>query len=112
VVKKDFLLRISIVCLQLRWIHQKNPQRISEDTLPVFSSPPPCFVKTLAMLTTEPFFTTLLGYPENASCGADLRNLPKTLTNIGFPHYYATHNPGIFADFDPGRPRYPCKLKE
>jgi hypothetical protein len=59
-VKNDFLLRISIVRLQLRWSHRKNPQRISEDTPPVFSSSPPRFVKTLKMLTTEPFFTTLL----------------------------------------------------
>lgn len=33
----------------------------SEDTPPVFSSSPPRVVKTLKMLTTEPFFTTLLG---------------------------------------------------
>jgi|GEM_PF-1282019 len=60
VVKNDFLLRISIVCLQLRWRRRKNPQRIAEDTSAVFSSSPPRFVKTLKMLTTEPFFTTLL----------------------------------------------------
>jgi hypothetical protein len=53
---------------QLRWRRRKNPQCISdfgelsrvEDTLPVFSPSPPCFVKTLKMLTTEPLFTTLL----------------------------------------------------
>jgi len=45
---------------QLRWSRRNNPQRISEDTLPVFSSSPPRFLKTLKMLTTEPFFTTLL----------------------------------------------------
>ena len=60
VVKNDFLLRISIVRLQLRCSRRKNPHRISVDTPPVFSSPPPRFVKTLKMLTTEPFFTTLL----------------------------------------------------
>jgi len=38
----------------------KNPQRIAEGTSAVFSSSPPRFVKTLKMLTTEPFFTTLL----------------------------------------------------
>ena len=59
-VKNDFLLRISIVGLQLRWRRRKNPQRISVDTPPVFSSSPPRFVKTLKMFTTEPFFTTLL----------------------------------------------------
>ena len=58
--KNDFLLRISIVCLQRRWRRRKNPQRIAEDTSVVFSSSPPRFVKTLKMLTTEPFFTTLL----------------------------------------------------
>ena len=61
VVKNDFLLRISVVCLQLRWSQRKNPQRISVDTPPVFSSSPPRFVETLKMLTTEPFFTTLPG---------------------------------------------------
>ena len=61
VVKNDFLLRISIVCLQRRWRRRKNPQRIAQDTSAVFSSSPPRFVKTLKMLTTEPFFTTLLG---------------------------------------------------
>ncbi len=61
VVKNDFLLRISVVCLQLRWSQRKNPQRISVDTPPVFSWSPPRFVETLKMLTTEPFFTTLLG---------------------------------------------------
>ena len=60
VVKNDFLLRISIVRLQLRCSRRKNLQRISVDTPPVFSSSPPRFVKTLKMLTTEPFFTTLL----------------------------------------------------
>ena len=59
-VKNDFLLRISIVGLQLRWSRRKNPQRIAVDTPPVFSPSPPRFVKTLKMLTTEPFFTTLL----------------------------------------------------
>jgi hypothetical protein len=34
VVKNDFLLRISIVRLQLRWSRRKNPQRISVDTPP------------------------------------------------------------------------------
>jgi len=62
VVKNDFLLRISIVCLQLRWRRRKNPQRIAEDTPAVFSSSPPRFVKTLKMLTTEPFFTTVLDH--------------------------------------------------
>jgi hypothetical protein len=46
----------------------KNPQRISDfrelsrvpDTPAVFSSSPPRFVKTLKMLTAQPFFTTLL----------------------------------------------------
>jgi hypothetical protein len=61
VVKNDFLLRISIVGLQLCWSRRKNPQRISVDTPPVFSPSPPRFVKTLKMLTTEPFFTTLQG---------------------------------------------------
>ena len=61
VVKNDFLLRISLVGLQLRWSPRKNPQRISEDTPPVFSQSPPRFVSTIKMLTTEPFFTTLLG---------------------------------------------------
>ena len=56
VVKNDFLLRISIVCLQRRWRRRKNPQRIAEDTPAVFSSSPPRFVKTLKMLTTEPLF--------------------------------------------------------
>jgi hypothetical protein len=37
-VKKDFLLRILLVWLQLRWTPRKNPQRISEDTPPVFFS--------------------------------------------------------------------------
>jgi|GEM_PF-4063443 len=37
-----------------------NPQPIAEDTSPVFSSSPPRFVKTLKMLSTEPFFTTLI----------------------------------------------------
>jgi len=60
VVKNDFLLRISIVCLQRRWRRLKYPQRIAEDTSAVFSSSPPRSVKTLKMLTTEPFFTTLL----------------------------------------------------
>jgi|GEM_PF-3652807 len=60
VVKNDFVLRISIVCLQRRWRRQKNPQRIAEDTSAVFSSSPPRFVKTLKMLTTELVFTTLL----------------------------------------------------
>jgi hypothetical protein len=60
VVKNDFLLRISLVGLQLRWSPRKNPQRISEDTPPVFSQSPPRFVSTIKMLTTEPFFTTLL----------------------------------------------------
>ena len=60
VVKNDFLLRISIVCLQRRWRRRKNPQRIAEDKSAVFSSSPSRFVKTLKMLTTEPFFTTLL----------------------------------------------------
>jgi|GEM_PF-5237492 len=60
VVKNNFLLRISIVCLQRRWRRRKNPHRIAEDTAAVFSSSPPRFVKTLKMLTTEPFFTTLL----------------------------------------------------
>ncbi len=59
-VKNDFLLHISIVRLQLRWSRRKNPQRISVDTPPVFSSSPPRFAKTLKMFTTEPFFTTLL----------------------------------------------------
>jgi hypothetical protein len=59
-VTQGLLLRISIVWLQLRWSRRKNPQRISEDTLPVFSLAPPCFVKVLKMLTTEPSFTTLL----------------------------------------------------
>ena len=60
VVKNDFLLRISLVGLQLRWSPRKNPQRISEDTPPVFSQSPPRFVSTIKMLTTEPFFTILL----------------------------------------------------
>jgi hypothetical protein len=60
VVKNDFLLRISLVGLQLRWSPRKNPQRISEDTPPAFSQSPPRFVSTIKMLTTEPFFTTLL----------------------------------------------------
>jgi hypothetical protein len=80
-VKNDLLLCISVVLLsasprlrgtrQLRWIRQKNPQRISDfgelsrvaDTSAVFSSSPPRFVKTLKMLTMEPFFTPLLGSP-------------------------------------------------
>ena len=44
-MKNDFLLRISLVGLQLR---------------SVFSQSPPRFVSTIKMLTTEPFFTTLL----------------------------------------------------
>jgi len=59
VVKNDFLPRISIVGLQLPWSRRKNPQRIAVDTPPVFSPSTPRFVKTLKMLTTEPFFTTL-----------------------------------------------------
>jgi hypothetical protein len=60
-VTQGLLLRISIVWLQLRWSRRKNPQRISEDTLPGFSLAPPCFVKTLNMLTLETVLTTLLG---------------------------------------------------
>ncbi len=33
-VKKDFLLRVPMVWLQLRWSRQKNPQCISADTPP------------------------------------------------------------------------------
>jgi len=40
VVKNDFLLRISIVGLQLCWSRRKIPQRISVDTPPVFSPSP------------------------------------------------------------------------
>jgi len=74
VVKNDFLLRISIVCLQHRWRRRKNPQRIAEDTSAVFSSSPPRFVKTLKMLTTEPFFTTLLEF---------VRSLPGRAQTVG-----------------------------
>jgi hypothetical protein len=64
-VKNDFLLRISnATSLE----PPKNPQRISDldeisrvvDTPLILSSSPPRFVKTLKMLKTEPFFTTLL----------------------------------------------------
>jgi hypothetical protein len=60
-MKNGFLLRISMLSLQLRWSQRENPQRLSVDTPPVFPLSPPCFAETLKMLTTEPFFTTLLG---------------------------------------------------
>ncbi|MEY4700128.1 MAG: hypothetical protein RL326_315 [Pseudomonadota bacterium] len=60
VVKKDFLLRVPMVWLQLRWSRQKNPQCISADTPPVFCRLRLVSLKTLETLTTEPFFTTLL----------------------------------------------------
>ncbi len=56
-----------ISCCAFRWFgsnlvgaNEKNPQRISVDTPPVFPSSPPRFAETLKMLTTEPFFTILL----------------------------------------------------
>jgi hypothetical protein len=73
-MKNYFLLRISIVRLQLRWSCRKNPQRILDlgelsrvvYTPPVFSSCPPRVVKTLKIITTESFFITLL---ETAGAG-------------------------------------------
>ncbi len=73
--EKDFLLRILIVWLQLRWRRRKNSQRILEDTPPVFSESRPRFAQALKMLTTEPFFTTLLDEIKRSAHTGRIQNL-------------------------------------